>query len=217
MGAQESWSPGSPLSGTSKIPPSWGGEAILSQLRLYAHIVRSQIEPQLFLVNPSRDDLEVHSTALFEDEAVPTEAMFGLGLAREGLPSGVRDAREGKRTSILHQSLEGNGYPDVVSPAMDNFTFNVLNSFSRITRGSVFVSLGDHRMSERTADLNSSQSPHGRSERSTVRHGAPARQADTQDHSRTEDSPHERERRAHEAPGERRRRCACSSGFQTRA
>ncbi|KAL8277274.1 hypothetical protein RQP46_010343 [Phenoliferia psychrophenolica] len=135
MGAQESWSPGSPLSGTSKIPPSWGGEAILSQLRQYAHIVRSKLEPQLFLVNPSREDLDVHSTALFEDEAVPNEAMFGLGLAGGNMPPGAREKREGKRTSILHQSLEAGDYPDVVSPSMDNFTFNVLNSFSRITRG----------------------------------------------------------------------------------
>ncbi|KAM0746884.1 RabGAP/TBC [Meredithblackwellia eburnea MCA 4105] len=140
LGAQENWSPGSVGGGTSKIPPSWGGEALLSQLRLYAHIVRSQIEPQLFLVNPSREDLEVHSTAIFEDEVVPHEATVGLGLGREPLGAGVREGRELKRTSILHQSLnrplQGSAdYPDEVGPAMDNFTFSVLNSFSRITRG----------------------------------------------------------------------------------
>lgn len=123
-----------------KIPPSWGGEALLSQLRLYAQVVRSQLEPTLFLVNPSRTDLEVHSTALFEDEAVPTEAMQGMRL-RSGdvdpLSAADRARREGKRTSILHQSLDANEYPDEVGdgPTMDNFTFNVLSSFSRITRG----------------------------------------------------------------------------------
>ena len=127
-----------------KVPPSWGGEALLSQLRLYAQVVRSQIEPSLFLVNPSRSDLDVHSTALFEDEAVPTEALQGMRLRNgevESLSAADRARREGKRNSILHQSLEGGGsdFPDEVGdgPGMDNFTFNVLSSFSRITRGYV--------------------------------------------------------------------------------
>lgn len=129
----------------AKIPPSWGGEALLSQLRQYAHVVRSQLEPSLFLVNPSRADLDVHSTALFDDEAVPTEAMLGMGLRNDG-HDGVdggesRFKRESRRHSILHKSLDGrhvpssDDYPDEVGPAMDNFTFNVLNSFSKITRG----------------------------------------------------------------------------------
>lgn len=122
---------GSSPGGPATIPPSWGGEALLSQLRLYAHVVRSRLEPQLFLVNPSRTDIEVHSTALFEDEAVPEEAMARLGVEGQ---AGRRREREGKRNSILHQSLNGE-YPDEVGPAMDNFTFSVLNSFSRITRG----------------------------------------------------------------------------------
>lgn len=121
-----------------KVPPSWGGEALLGQLRQYAQIVRSQIEPSLFLVNPSRTDLEVHSTALFEDEAVPTEAMQGMRLRNgdaQPMTARERSQREGKRNSILHQSLDAQDYPDEVGPGMDNFTFNVLNSFSRITRG----------------------------------------------------------------------------------
>lgn len=117
-----------------KVPPSWGGEALLGQLRQYAQIVRSQIEPSLFLVNPSRTDLEVHSTALFDDEAVPTEAMQGMRL-RNGEAERREREGNGKRNSILHQSLDAQEYPDEVGPGMDNFTFNVLNSFSRITRG----------------------------------------------------------------------------------
>lgn len=130
-----------PSSSSRPIPPSWGGEALLSQLRLYAHLVRSQLEPRLFLINPSRADLEVHSTALFEDEAVPAEALAGMkinGESSSGITGNLspegRERREEKRTSILHQSLSGD-YPDEVGPAMDNFTFSVLNSFSRITRG----------------------------------------------------------------------------------
>lgn len=141
--------PPSSSSSARPIPPSWGGEALLSQLRLYAHLIRSQLEPRLFLINPSRADLEVHSTALFEDEVVPSEALAGLRINGSGgresshsnsgiignlTPEG-RERREEKRTSILHQSLSGGDYPDEVGPAMDNFTFSVLNSFSRITRG----------------------------------------------------------------------------------
>lgn len=105
----------------STMPPSWGGDALLGQLRIYASVVRSQLQPSLFLINPSREDLQVHSTALWEDEAVPATAKKGV--------------ESTKRNSILHQSMEGGEYPDEVGPAMDNFTFNVLNSFSRITRG----------------------------------------------------------------------------------
>ncbi|KAM0790942.1 hypothetical protein ACM66B_004247 [Microbotryomycetes sp. NB124-2] len=124
-----------------KIPPSWGGEALLSQLRLYSHVVRSQLEPSLFLVNPSRSDLEVHSTAIFEDEAVPNEALKGVRLRVgdvDDISPEERARREAKRHSILHRSLpptSSNDFPDQVGPSMDNFTFNVLNSFSKITRG----------------------------------------------------------------------------------
>ncbi|SCV70203.1 BQ2448_1597 [Microbotryum intermedium] len=130
------------------IPPSWGGEALLSQLRKYAHVLRSQIEPALFLINPSRGDIEVHSTPLFEDDAVPSEAMQGLRLHSNASSSSnnafERRMRESKRKSILHQSFDpnaaaatpnsGSEWPDEV-PSVDNLTFSVLNSFSRITRG----------------------------------------------------------------------------------
>lgn len=131
------------------IPPSWGGEALLTQLKLYAHVIRSQLEPTLYLVNPSRSDIEAHSTALFDDEAVPDEALQGLRLVNgsNGDRTGVNRAqKEARRQSILHQSLDAQrggthgdqDYPDEVGePAMDNFTFNVLTSFSKLTRGCV--------------------------------------------------------------------------------
>lgn len=114
-------------SSSTAMPPSWGGEALIAQLRSYANVVRSQLEPHLFLINPSRADLEVHSTALFEDEAVPTQALAGIKLNNSGTNG---------RNSILHQSLAPNSdYPDEFGAPMDNLTFSVLNSFSRITRG----------------------------------------------------------------------------------
>ena len=42
-----------------RLPSSWGGEDLLSRLRTYANLVRSTLEPALFLCNPSRADLEV--------------------------------------------------------------------------------------------------------------------------------------------------------------
>jgi hypothetical protein len=38
-------------------------------LRMFVKVVRSRLEPKLFLVNPSKEDALVHETALFEDDA----------------------------------------------------------------------------------------------------------------------------------------------------
>ena len=116
---------------------SWGGEALLNQLKLYAHLLRSAIEPTLFLVNPSREDTEVHSTSLFDDHA-------------------IRAPRHGGRNSILHQSLSGsssNAYPDEIGAGVDNLTFSVLSSFSKITRS--YASLFRLR-TRHTSDISSS-------------------------------------------------------------
>ncbi len=50
--------------------PTWGGDELIQQLRKYANVQRSAIESNLFLVNPSRADLETHSTPLFDDDAI---------------------------------------------------------------------------------------------------------------------------------------------------
>ncbi|KAI5474625.1 GTPase activating protein [Pseudohyphozyma bogoriensis] len=115
MGALENWSPGSVGEGTSRVPPSWGGESVLNMLRVFVKVVRSKIEPQLFLVNPSKEDAEVHGTALFDDDVVPRT---GLGINGSGVPGGYPDDLAGARGGD-----------------MDNFTFSVFNSLGRITRG----------------------------------------------------------------------------------
>ncbi|CED83958.1 Ypt/Rab-specific GTPase-activating protein GYP7 and related proteins [Phaffia rhodozyma] len=48
----------------------WGGEDLLNRVRTYAHLLRSVLEPDLFLVNPNRQDIEIHSTPTFSDSAV---------------------------------------------------------------------------------------------------------------------------------------------------
>ncbi|QRW00174.1 GTPase-activating protein GYP7 [Ceratobasidium sp. AG-Ba] len=49
---------------------SWGGEDLLQRLRSYCHILRSSLQPNLFLFDPSKPDIEAHSMVLFDDDAV---------------------------------------------------------------------------------------------------------------------------------------------------
>ncbi|KNE93262.1 hypothetical protein, variant [Puccinia striiformis f. sp. tritici PST-78] len=96
----------------SSLPASWGGEALLTQLRRFADVCQSAREHGLFLLNPSKDEREEHLTPIFSDDAL---------VAPNSPP---------KRSSILHQSLR-NGHP---SGSMDDFAFNILSSFSKLTQ-----------------------------------------------------------------------------------
>ncbi|KAN0111883.1 hypothetical protein V8E52_008089 [Russula decolorans] len=49
---------------------SWGGEDFLSRLRSYASLLCFNHQSTLYLVGPSKADIEVHSTQLFSDDAV---------------------------------------------------------------------------------------------------------------------------------------------------
>lgn len=101
------------------LAPSWGGEAFVSRLKKHSRVVRSQLDPSVFLINPSRIDLEAHvaGLALTDDGgAVPVEAMQGVR-ARVTGASGSRDnnartrspPQQQERTSILHQSSPVSG------------------------------------------------------------------------------------------------------------
>ncbi|KAF8321558.1 hypothetical protein DL93DRAFT_2072269 [Clavulina sp. PMI_390] len=59
--------------------PSWGGELLLQRLRSYAHLLRSSLMPNLFLIDPSRVDIEAHSTPVFDDAAVDDIFMKSSG------------------------------------------------------------------------------------------------------------------------------------------
>lgn len=130
------------------LPPAWGGEALVSALRAYARLVRSGVEQRLLLVNPSRADRVAHACADEGDEDrcglpdVPEQAKPGFKAPAP--PS----SSTGERDSILHRSLGQHDFPDDLATArakssrpdrdaagMDNLTFSVLNSFSRVTRG----------------------------------------------------------------------------------
>ena len=118
--------------------PTWGGDELVQQLRKYANVHRSAIEPNLFLVNPSRADLETHSTPLFDDDAIdmpnpnPANAAWSHDLSENAYSM-----------SPLHQSLPGGGTPGRRNNelAMDNLTvwaksarMSVLSSFANFTQ-----------------------------------------------------------------------------------
>ncbi|BGP19082.1 hypothetical protein JCM10213_006652 [Rhodosporidiobolus nylandii] len=113
---------------SSSLAPGWGGEALLQQLRLHALLVRSQLDPSVYLVNPSRLDLDAHvhggaaAYGAHEDDPVPDEAMRAVrGRTGEGeRGEHARDREEqrrrmqqqqGGRTSILHHSSPVAGRP----------------------------------------------------------------------------------------------------------
>ncbi|KAH7340494.1 rab-GTPase-TBC domain-containing protein [Rhizoctonia solani] len=48
---------------------SWGGEDLLQRLKSYCHILRSSLQPNLFLFDPSKPDMEAHTMVLFDDDA----------------------------------------------------------------------------------------------------------------------------------------------------
>ncbi|GAA5958710.1 hypothetical protein JCM3765_006012 [Sporobolomyces pararoseus] len=139
------------------LAPSWGGEAFLSQIKSQVRLLRSELDPTVYLVNPSSVDLEAHTLGKsYADDAVPNEALRGI---RGRIGEGQRGARQRDqaKTSILHQSSpvskssspSTNDWPDDLdapsrngspSGGMDNLTFSVLSGFSRITRSAKSMS-----------------------------------------------------------------------------
>lgn len=132
-------------SGSAARPSaSWGGEDLISRLRCYAHLLRSSLQPTLFIVDPSKADIETHSTQLFDDEAVDDIlAQSSYANSHSPVPahrrpkpistppSGSANAYS-NRPSVLHRSL----YPPSVSTTQNTSQARLalLQSFSNITR-----------------------------------------------------------------------------------
>ncbi|GAA5826582.1 hypothetical protein JCM5353_008917 [Sporobolomyces roseus] len=147
--------------GPLPLAPSWGGEAFLSQVKRQVRLLRSELDPSVYLVNPSAMDLEAHTKGKsYAEDAVPNEALRGVR-ARVGEGQRGSRQRDQARTSILHQSspvsqssspTATNDWPDDLeaptrpgsagpsSGGMDNLTFSVLSGFSRITRSAKNIS-----------------------------------------------------------------------------
>ena len=135
--------PPPPSEGSSHVPrpvTSWGGEDLLSRLRNYAHVLRSTLQPSLLLIDPSRTDVEAHSTQIFSDDAVDdilAQSSFAhshspVPAHRRPRPISVPPGTSkfySDRTSVLHRSL---GHP--FSPPTNSSRMALLQSFSNITR-----------------------------------------------------------------------------------
>ena len=132
-------------SGSTAHPPvSWGGEDLISRLRCYAHLLRSSLQPTLFIVDPSKADIETHSTQLFDDDAVDDIlAQSSYANSHSPVPAHRRPRPistplstttnpYSNRASVLHRSL----YPPSVSTTQNasQARLALLQSFSNITR-----------------------------------------------------------------------------------
>lgn len=116
--------------GASTAQSTWGGEDLIARLRSYVNVLRSSLQTSLYLVDPSRADLETHTTVLFSDDAVdeilsPSShtPRHKKRRSRPGSPGNGEN-----RNSVLHQTLSS---PVSSSQAR----MSLLQGFSQITRG----------------------------------------------------------------------------------
>ncbi|TFK76505.1 RabGAP/TBC [Pluteus cervinus] len=131
-----------PQTAVPKTAGSWGGEDLLARLRNYAHLLRSTLQPTLFLIDPSRADIEAHSTQIFADSAVDdilakssyTNSHSPVPAHRRPRPLSTPNAL-GNRTSVLHRSLGTPAPPQSPSQAR----MALLQSFSNITQATRFA------------------------------------------------------------------------------
>lgn len=134
--------------------PSWGGERLLQRLRSYCHLLRSSLQPNLFLVDPSRIDIEAHTTPIFDDTAV--DDIFSHSspippLRRPGATAGggqtyppsapvESSTRASHRTSVLHQGLPSSSSSPSSRQSPSSSAKNaLLSSFGQLTRATRFA------------------------------------------------------------------------------
>lgn len=129
--------------------PTWGGEGgrvpykipasvlirvpynasdLLQHLRAYCQLLKSSLQPHLFLVDPSKADIEAHTTVVFEDldfehasSPIPVHRRPARRSASEGRNQGGGLVA---RTSVLHDSLD----------ATSSARMAILSGFSHLTR-----------------------------------------------------------------------------------
>ncbi|TBU65772.1 RabGAP/TBC [Dichomitus squalens] len=118
---------------------TWGGEDLLAKLRGYCHLLRSSLQSNLYLVDPSREDIETHSMPLFADDAVDdimaqssyANSHSPIPAHRRPKPLSTSANSYSERTSILHRSLSPVSSPTTSS---SQARMALLQSFSHITR-----------------------------------------------------------------------------------
>lgn len=123
----------------SKSGTSWGGEDFITRLRSYAFLLRSNLQLSLFLVDPSRADIEAHTTQIFADDAVDdiiaqssyTNSFSPVPNHRR--PKSIATSTPySQRTSVLHRSLAPQS--PSTAPSSSQARTALLQSFSSITR-----------------------------------------------------------------------------------
>ncbi|TDL24806.1 RabGAP/TBC [Rickenella mellea] len=124
----------------------WGGADLITRLRSYSHILRSTLQPSLFLVDPSKADIETHTTQLFSDDAVDdilSQSSYANSFSpvpahRRPRPLSTPPQSTGasssnpyaNRSSVLHKSLS----PNLSTSPQSQARAALLQSFSNITR-----------------------------------------------------------------------------------
>ena len=120
---------------------SWGGEDLISRLRNYSHILRSSLDPALFLIDPSRADVEAHTTILFGDDEVDdilaqsSYANSFSPIPAHRRPKPIPTAQPNpysSRSSVLHRSLASP--PPSMYQGTSQARMALLQSFSNIKR-----------------------------------------------------------------------------------
>ncbi|KAJ4488138.1 rab-GTPase-TBC domain-containing protein [Lentinula aciculospora] len=134
------------LSSPTKSSNSWGGEDFIARLRCYAHLLRSNLQSSLFLVDPSRADIQTHSTQIFDDDAVDdilaqstyANSHSPVPAHRKPRPltsipptSSLSPNPYSHRSSVLHRSL---GSMSSNAQSSSQARMALLQSFSNITR-----------------------------------------------------------------------------------
>jgi len=128
-------------SSNAKLPGKahWGGDDLLSRLRLYTNILRSQLQNTLYLVDPSKGDIETHATPIFDDDAIDS-VLSNARISHSPVPAHLRPQplANAERDSLLHRSLpSGSSYPpSKPNPlsASSPTRMALLQSFSSVTR-----------------------------------------------------------------------------------
>ncbi|KAF8503378.1 RabGAP/TBC [Russula emetica] len=127
---------------TGRPITSWGGEDFLSRLRSYASLLRSNLQSTLYLIDPSKADIEVHSTQLFSDDAVDeilarssyTNSHSPVPAHRRPRPlsaGGTTPNPYSQYSSVLHRSMP---IPPSNPGASSQARTALLQSFANITR-----------------------------------------------------------------------------------
>ncbi|KAF9792136.1 GTPase-activating protein gyp7 [Thelephora terrestris] len=132
-----------PPQSTSPQEPqtSWGGEDLIARLRNYSHVLRSSLDPALFLVDPSRADVEAHTTILFGDDEVDdilaqssyANSFSPIPAHRRPRPIPTTSPNPySSRSSVLHRSMAAP--PPAMSQGTSQARMALLQSFSNIKR-----------------------------------------------------------------------------------